>query len=231
MKIIIAKNIIAMNLLRKVILGSKYDLLANNATRDIFNIIKREYLNNKGIKESFEYKSSDYIVDLTLSHDNLTDKKFNIEAYFNPPDKETQLPPYIDIKIILDNSFSEKDFERLNYIIYSFLRHEYDHFYKCDNDIFPDSEYYENLRKLQDMNLSDIQRAELIKNNVTHPYEIDAYAQSIIQSCKKRKIRYQYVLREAMDIMFFGFSEEKQKIGHNNTEIMKIYNNIEDRIL
>lgn len=230
MKIIAARDIIAMDLLRKIVLGSKYDLLANNATRDIFNIIKKEYLNNKNLEKSFEYKDANYIIDLVLSHDNLLDKKFDMRANFYPPEENTKLPPYIEIKIILDINFSEKDFERLNYVIYEFIRHEYDHYYKCDNDIYPDKEYYDNLEKLQDMNLSDVQRAQLVQKNVLNPYELDAYAQSIIQLSKKKKIRYQYILRETMDIMFFGFSQERRDIGHKNIEIMSIYNDIMSKL-
>jgi hypothetical protein len=230
MKIYSARDIIAMDFLRRVIVGGKYDLLANEATRDIFNIIKKNYQNDKRVEENFEYRNSNYIVDLYLSHDNLINQKFEARAFFYPSEEKCQLPPYIEARVVLDYSFSENDFERLYYVIYTFIRHEYDHFCKFDQNIHVDEEYQNNLRQLQDMNLSFLQRAEMVRKNVLNPMELDAYCVSIIKSAAKRHTTFQKVLREMMDIMFFGFSKEEQESGRENAEVMKIYKDIMDRI-
>jgi hypothetical protein len=219
----------AQNIFKKIAFRNRYDLLANEATRDIFETIKNNYQNTRESKESFEYKNTNYIIDLKLSHDNLIDKKFDMRADFNEPDVKAQTPPYIEIRITLDYNFSKDDFERLNYAIYEFIRHEYEHFYSYDHDIFSSKEYYDNLRALQDMSLSLLERAKLVEKNVLDPYEIDAYARSVVYVAKKRKVRFQKVLWEALDIMFFGFSEKDQNLGRQNREIMNIYNNILDK--
>ena|GEM_PF-4020947 len=221
----------ALNIFQKIAFRNQYDLLANEATRDIFKTIKDNYRNTNDTKKSFEYRNTDYFVDLELSHGNLIDKKFNVQANFNPPDKEAQTPLYINIIIVLDNSFSEEDFERLNYIVYQFIRHEYEHFYDCDKNVLPDQEYYDNLRAFQNMNLSLLERVKLVEKNVLSPYEITAYARSIFYMAKKRKVRFQKVLLEALDIMFFGFSEKDQEIGRKDREIMDIHNNIYHKII
>jgi hypothetical protein len=219
----------AQNIFKKIAFRNRYDLLANEATRDIFETIKNNYNDKRDIKKSFEYRNTNYIIDLELSRGDLVDKKFNMQANFNPPDKETQTPPHITIIIVLANTFSEEDFERLNYTIYQFIRHEYEHFY--DWNILPDQEYYDNLRALQDMNLSLLERAKLVEKNVLSPYEITAYSRSVFYVAKKRKVRFQKVLWEALDIMFFGFSKKDQDIGRKDREIMDIYNNIYHKII
>lgn len=77
---------------------------------------------------------------------------------------------------------------------------------------------------------SPLQRAQLIQKNISHINKLDLCAQSIIQLSKKKNVRYQYVLREAMDTMFFGFSEKDRELGHKNVDIMKIYSYVMNTI-
>lgn len=223
MKIILVGD---KDIIRKIAFRNRYDLLANDASRDIFDIIKNNYLNKVDVQKSFEYKNSNYVIDLYLSSGDLFNKAFDMDAHFYPPEEGTQLPPYIEMRIVLDNGFSEDNFEKLNYSIYQFIRHEYEHFYNCDKNVYPDKEYYDNLKLLQRPDLTDIERAKLIEKNVLHSHEIDSYAKSIVYLAKKRKIRFQQVLWETLDIMFFGFGDKERESGHRNVKIMKIYENI-----
>jgi hypothetical protein len=226
-------KIISINnrdIIRRIAFRNEYDLLANKATEDIFNVIKGNYLNKSNIKQTFEYEDTKYIIDLTISYANLNNIKFDMGANFNPIDKESQTPPHIVMNIVLDYNFCEEDFGRICYRIYEFIRHEYEHFYECDKNIESSEEYKDNLKLMRQENLSDLERAKLVEKYMLDPYEIDAYARSIYYAAKKKKKRFQNVLWESMDVAFFGFNPNEQVEGHKNQQIMRIQRNIIDKI-
>lgn len=223
-------SIDVFSMLKKIAFRNQYDLFANDASRDVFEMVKSNYKNKTNTKRTFEYKSTKYIIDLSLSYDNLSPTKFKVFARFFEQDNDIQLPPYIEVEVVLDNGFSENDFERLYYQIYEFVRHEYEHFCQFDKDIHPSKDYLDTVEQLQSYGMPDLERAKTVEKNVLDPQEIDAYARSIMYVAKKRKVRFQVVLWEMADIMFFGFDDKDVKEGHKNQEIMNVHNNVVDKI-
>ena len=212
-------NILSIeNIIKCVAFRNKYDLLSNDVAKKIFDVIKNNYGTRTNAKDSFyEKQEEEYVVDYLIQFVNRDDIKTNIKARFYYPDEITD--PYVDINICIGLNFTEQDLERLYWKLYESIRHEYEHFNKYLKGFYPDQEYDKLVEALDNLNLSDIEKAQIAAKYILDPIEIDSYAKSIMYVAKKRKIPYLYVIEDVIDRVIFSNDKDIKNRMLKNKEI------------
>jgi len=219
------------NILYKLTFRNKYDLLANNLSRNIFNLIKAK-------NDSFNtvFVSSGFIIELNVVSGvkiKLKNNTFQIDAAFFYPESTTEKIPKIKINIVINVNFSPVDYQKFNYDLYEKVRHEYEHYDKYTVGFRLDNEYINTAWSLKRKQL-DIKRIELIKNHILSTTELDAYARSIVYIAKKRKVDYKQVIDEIINKLFYHNNREKEielkKIPDVIWNEMQIKEKLEGRI-
>lgn len=215
---------------------NKYDLLSNDIAKRVFESVKGNYQSRINIGDSFYYGQNEdtkeeYIVDYFVKFINSKDIKRNVKANFEYPDPEKNYPATIDIKIVLGLSFSEDDMERLYWHLYEAIRHEYEHYDKYTQNLWPDEEYKKTIEALKNLNLPDMEKVKLVSKLILHPIEIDSFARSIMYVAKKRKISYGYVMRDILNRILFHEDKNIKNRMLQNPEMKEMIDNVENRLI
>lgn len=231
MKIFPVKSI--ENILKIASFRNKYDLFSNNVAQKVFEMMQGKLLSKTNFKDSFceteEETKEEYVVDFYVKLNDAYTKKIDIRSRFYYPDEKIE--PYIDIRIYLGPDFSENDFERFHWFLYESIRHEYEHFDKYIKGFWPDNRYEQIISSLNELNLSDIEKARLISELMLHPIEIDSYVKSIMYVAKKRKIPYGHVIRDILNRLLFNNDKNIEIRMTRKQEINQIINKTENRLI
>lgn len=220
---------------------NQYDIISNEATRNILSIIKKMIYD--GVKEnSFTFKIDRIqfggnIDTRDTGHTEYNSFPFNIEARLdNYPDTKEN---YIIINISLDNQFSNKNLEQINNDIYKKVRHEVEHLLDFETEKFPNDIY----REIYEESLNDtigqgkmteeqiLAHIKLVSNYITNDTEILPYARSILYSAKKQKKEIHQIIQQFFNKAFYNNCREYALIVKDNKEAQDIINKTKEALL
>ena len=173
---------------------NKYDIRANDVVRKIFDRIKNNKMGEFGEKDIWVEISRQKIHKTTWEN-------FYINAY-TKNDK-------IYITVFLNDDFSKKDYQKLNYVLYEAIRHELEHLDDFIEGKKPDEKYvqlYHDLRNQHDIK----EHIEMVSQYILSDVEIDSYVKSIVYVAKKQNKSVLEVIEQIIKRAFFG----------NNSEVM-----------
>jgi len=167
---------------------NKYSLRANDLVRKIFDRIKNDRMG--------EFGEEDIWVEIRRQKiPHSTFENFYVDAN-TKNDK-------IYLVIFLDHGFSEKDYQKLNFVLYEIIRHELEHVGKFSMDKKPDGKYvqlYYDLRNNNDIH----DHVRMISQYILSDTEIDSYAKSIMYVAKKQNKSVLEIVDQVIKRAFFG---------------------------
>jgi hypothetical protein len=219
--------------LLKLSFRNKDDMVSNEMCKDIFSIIKN---NQKSFTQSYSgiqlnltvtEKDSPQIEKIpNLKYGNF-DINVHMEASFNGEEFQQGT---INIEIILSNSFSKKDYQSLNYVLYEAIRHEIEHKNTFETIGTPQEDYQEIFNNLSEkQNLID--HCQTISQYMLHPQELPSYAKSIYYYAKKSKKNYEQVIDEVLNRALFFNDLNIIQQSKTNKEIVNICRKIKKDII
>lgn len=211
---------------------NKYDLFSNIITKGIFNnIVKNKSSFSKKIPE-FNCKicanvkkiNSNYIKDIS----GFEYKRFGLSVQNIGNFNGNNVNDYkILINIYLSNSFSNNDYESLNYALYEGIRHELEHISTFKIEGKPDYEYGMLSEKVFESMPSDspdklLEHCNLISQYFLHPQEISSYAKSIYFISKKNRQDFRTTIDNVFNRTFFNDNLDNIRIGKEDKRILNI---------
>jgi len=208
---------------------NKYDILPNEATKEIINAIK----NNKGELhiEKDNIPIHIHIEKLDKKTGEFNEYSFKIEAHSQA--NENLDEPEIILIISLNKDFSPKKYEQINYVIYENLRHEFEHINNFILEKKPDDTYkdiykkllgYEGVAKNEEELLQNI---KLVSEYILSETEILSYVKSILYVAKKQKRDVKDVIRQIFNRAFYNNKRENMLLAQRIPEVQEIINKTE----
>lgn len=193
---------------------NKYDVQSNDLVRKIFDRIK----NNR----TGEFSEDGIWVE--ISRQKIRKPTFE-NFYVGAITKNGR----IYISIFLDKDFSEKDYQRMNFVLYEVIRHELEHFDKFVMGEKPDEEYvqlYNDLRSKHNIK----EHVELVAKYILSPTEIDSYVKSIIYVAKKQKKLAIEVIEMVIKRAFFGNDSVTMADALRDMEIKVVVSGVREKL-
>jgi len=185
---------------------NKYDMMSNDIVSVIFDKIKTNPSN-----QIFSYDNIQ--VEINKEFINSTFENFHIEAF-----SENNV---IHLIISLNNDFSEKDYQRLNFVLYEVIRHELEHVDKFTQGKFPNEEYVKLYNSLIE-NQNAKERAQKVSQYILSDVEVDSYVKSIMYVAKKQNKSVLEVIEQVIKRAFFNNNSKLMERELKDDEIFGI---------
>jgi len=193
---------------------NKYDIQSNDLVRKIFDRIKSDRMGEFGEDEIWVEISRQKIHNATFENFSVSANTKNGKIYVN---------------IFLDKDFSEKDYQKINFVLYEVIRHELEHFDKYVMGEKPDEEYvqlYNDLRSKHNIK----EHVELVAKYILSPTEIDSYVKSIIYAAKKQKKPAIEVIEMVIKRAFFGNDSVTMADALRDMEIKVVVSGVREKL-
>lgn len=230
-------------LLNKLSFRNKYDMMANEISREIFqNVINGE--ENNG--EENEFRKSYPLYNIEVSVDILryeTDyieqsknnfARFKINSYNEGEFNDLELKGIkIIMKIALAKGFSKEDYRAFHYRLYEISRHELEHRETYYTKGKPDLEYQELYNKLiEETNTRTLkEHCQIISQYILNPQEFPSYAKSLYYYSKKEKKDFRLVVQDILERSFYRNNPENINEAKNDSGIIQIFNATKEAII
>ena len=215
--------------LKKIAYRNKYDKMAGEASKEIFQAI---IYDGKGY---IEIKKENVIIKVSVEEveDKIEETNhFNIKALAIPPESSEET--IVKIDIVTDKDFSLDNYERLNFLIYEVVRHELEHANQFTIGKLPDESYKEKYDKTISPLLDDEEGLRDHINNVAtyilSNEELPAYARSIVYIAKKQNKHTDEVIRQIFNRAFFNNRIEIGKKALSDPEMNHIIEDVKTKL-
>lgn len=219
--------------LYKIAYRNEYDLMAGDIVREIFS-------NIKGGLNSFTISKPNLDIKVNVVNKDIAEttyKNFHITAYSDIPvisnnDNAPLDTPTITVNLYINAMFSAKDYNDLNYSLYSVIRHEIEHYHNYVLKKQPESDYVERYTALMNSNNNNLERhVQMVSDYILCESEIDAYARSIIYVAKKQNKAPFEIIDQIFKRAFFNNNRELLLIGQHSEKIREIIENTRNKLM
>ena len=231
---------------------NKYDTMENQISKDVFQAV----INNQEnyYKSYLEYglfvrvnieKTNSELIEVIKGHYFV---KFKVSAHSegvfkineNGEESNQLNDSTIFIDVILSSSFSQKDYNALNYNLYEYIRHELEHRESLITLNKPSDKYKQTFDKLfNDTNIKTLkEHCKLMSDYILDPQEILSYAKSIYYVAKKQVGESGNIIQQVNSVMqqiigrsFYNNITEYAKMAQQDLEIVAIVNKTKEALL
>ena len=184
-------------------------MLSNEVVSKIFDLLKNKKLGSYNIDNFVVEITRAKIKDIPGTFDN-----FKIDA-------KTTEDFIVYVSILINEDFSELDYQSLNYALYEVIRHELEHINKLTLDKKPDGNYVDIYNQL--LFVVDLEEhVNLVSQYILSEVEFDSYLRSIIYAAKKQKRSAIEVIEQVLKRAFFNNNTELMTEGNKNENIKAI---------
>jgi hypothetical protein len=209
-------------------------MIANEATREILKEIKSISNNNGHIDVDFNVEGIAFVISINTGDTGHTE--FNSYPFIVKTKADYSGIIYFDI--LLDVSFSNKNYTQINNEIYEGARHEVEHISNFKLEKNPDNGYKYLLNSLMGIdkkNLNSVSSMlnyiKLVSQYITSEDELTAYSRSILYAAKKQNRNAGEVISQVFNRAFFNNNRKYMLLVKDNEEAQKMINNTRESIM
>jgi hypothetical protein len=177
---------------------SRDDVLASELSQNIFSAVKENMFKNTFKEMKVDDKCNLQLYFSFGDYGSLRYETFDIEGYTAWSD-HGYFEPYIRIDLKFDNRFSDRYFDKLNYVVYDAVKHELDHYRQ-----YKQKEKHERSELPRFDPQKPIVGFIAAKNNILSEGEILPYIRGLVYTSKKQKVPFEIILDKSIDDIFFG---------------------------